>query len=259
MPDATPSLENLYAMQDDDVRKQLIVEFKKQLKASDPIRSLFFPQAACAIEPADAQFVGNVASALACSAVATCSLYDFHSTVDGEKCKEYWSSALTSDKGATESRHLYDALFDDNCSANGISFGQYHNDSAQQWGQKLADYLISDAHINQIVSKLISGDKNWNAKLNLMLFKVNRLNSDAYETVLEKFKQTIDQFALQFPSCNYFNAGMLSQDAYTAEVNAAAAVEKTEWIPMPAPPQRPFAARNMARNCGISSRERQRR
>lgn len=235
MPDATPSLENLYAMQDDNVRKQLIIEFKNQLKASEPVRSVFFPQATCAIAPADAQFVGNVASALVCSAVAMCSLYDFHSTVDGEKCKNYWSLALTSDKGAAESRHLYDALFDDNCSADGISFRQYHNDSAQPWGQKLADYLISDTHINQIVSKLISGDKNWNAKLNLMLYKVNRLNSDAYKTVLGKFQQAISQFALQFLSCNYFNPGMLSQDAYVMEVNTAAAVEKSQWIPTPGP------------------------
>ncbi len=235
MPEATLSLDNLYSMQDDNVRNQLEIEFKNQLMASEPVKSMFFPQASCTIQPADIQFVSNVATALVCSSVALCSLYDFQSTVDGGKCNNYWVSSLTGDQGAAESRHLYDTLFADACSENGITFSRYLNDSPQKWGQELTDFLVSGAHINQEVNKLIAGDQNWNAKLNLMLYKLQLLNKALYANVLQVFQSEIDQFVLQFPTCNYFNAGMLNQDMYCAEVNAAAAVQKSEYLPVYGP------------------------
>lgn len=233
MPTTKLSLEDLYTMPDDEVRTQVISNFKSQLKASQPVKNMFFPKTSCQVQPQNTQFVSHVAIALAGSAIATCSLYDFHSTVNGGKCKSYWTSALTGDQGAAESRYLYDTFFGNGCSQNGITFSQYQDDTSQNWGKQFADYLVTDEHINLAVSKLIAGDENWNAKLNLMLYKLNRLDSALYQKVLTVFQNDIGQFVLQFPTANYFNAGMLTQDMYSAEVNSAAAVVKSEYIPTP--------------------------
>lgn len=67
--------------------------------------------------------------------------------------------------------------------------------------------------------------------MNTLLYKLHRLNQNECDNVTRVFQEKIAGFALQWQSMNYFNAGMLQQDMYSSEINKAAVVEDSHYIP----------------------------
>jgi hypothetical protein len=225
------TVEILFSMPDDAVCSSVPNVFKEQLKSTSPVKEIFFPKASTPIPPSNPLLVKDIALALVGSAVAQCRLYSFNETVSGEKSKSYWENQLMSPEGAKESRYLYDKLFPDRCQENDISFSDFLKDASKDWGTLFLNSLVTDENVNQQVNKLISGEKNWNHQLNLLLYKLNCFDPKKRAIAQKVFQTKIPQFVLDFETCTYFNKGMLQQDMFNGVVAKAAAVVDSHYNP----------------------------
>lgn len=223
------SIENLYSLSNEGIENFLIEVFKKQLKTSSSVKNVFFadaPQPEVNTELTD--YVDKIASALICSSIANSSLYGFSKTVNKSNADAYWKANLATDnQNAIENNQkLYDWAFPIYCKDKNNSFGDYLNDKSKDWAKELSGYVITSQFITNTVLKLVAGEENWFEKLNLILYKLYRLNDNSDEIVNEVIKQWTPALAthdktIQFQYKFCLNPNMFNDSMFLTEVNNA--------------------------------------
>lgn len=224
------STENLYELSDGEVKTTVLSTFTRQLKASSSVRDTFFHGVSMPIEPVNAGFVDDVATALTCSSIGRSSLYGFSDTVDHKKSDDYWSSKLTSAHALTEGRHLYSWAFPQHCQADGHTFAEYLAQDPVAWGSRLKSAVVSSSFVNTTMVRLIGAEADWLAKLNLVFYKINRLDPSLTAEVLDAWKTAYPDKGIvnTWESHAFIPPQQFSNDQFLSQVNAVIA-QKHTW------------------------------
>jgi hypothetical protein len=214
-------IDQLIAMDDAEVRKQVGESFRAQLRAHPAVNATFFgaPAANPAPPPELTDFVGDVASALVAWSLATTTAYGFNATADAALARAYVNGALnwpetagvsmsmtanmTEEQKESQRRRVareskaidnqskfrqlawfnYGALFPQYCAKDGVTFQQYL-DKPETWGPAVADTLSSDAFIiNRALSKT-ADPADFYQGLYHLLYKVYRLAPSRLDSVV---------------------------------------------------------------------------
>ncbi|MDX6669910.1 MAG: hypothetical protein QOI91_273 [Solirubrobacteraceae bacterium] len=230
------SVDNLYNLQADSVPGAVQSAFTAQLQASPSVQSTFFSSAAApAVAPVDADQTDSVAAALASSAISRSSLYGFGGTVNQSTADAWWHSRLAGGYGLQASRSLYDTVFPANCTdpnAPGTTFQDYLDNNPASWAQQLADRVTASSFINVELNKLIAGDPNWLAKVNLIYYKLSRLDPSQEQRVVTAFTSAYSNAVEQWQTYNYLT-GMFQPDVWMDAVQAAIQVRTFQFVMVP--------------------------
>ncbi|HZO71124.1 MAG TPA: hypothetical protein VFB60_02915 [Ktedonobacteraceae bacterium] len=218
------SVDNLYELKDEEVKRTVIATFLAQLENAGPVKKVFFEhERPPALGPQNGEFVENVVSALVASAISRSSLYDFNRTVDQGRADSYWQQALRSDTATRAGQALYEWAFPEYCRGGGHTFREYLNDRPESWGQQFATYVSTNPFVNVTMNKLISGEANWLERLNLVLYKIHRLHSPSLPAVLSVWQHAYpDKGVVQmWQSYNYVPAPAFHNDEFMGQVATA--------------------------------------
>ena len=224
---ANLSVENLYALSDAQVKSQVAAVFLSQLEAAPSVHGVFFAQASApAIAAANGGWVDDVASALVCSSISRSSLYGFGPTVDQGAADSWWKSQLGSAAAIQAGRALYDWAFPAYCQADGASFQDYLANGPAQWAASLATAVTSGSFINTEIAKLLAQDADWLAKLNLVFYKLSRLDGSQVQPVVDAWTKAFPNksITVQWQSYNFVPANLFQPDQFIGPVNAAISV-----------------------------------
>jgi hypothetical protein len=220
--ETTMDIDQLIAMDDGDVRKQVGECFRAQLRSHPAVGPTLFPGAPAAnpAPPAELRdFVGEVATALVAWSISSISSYGFNRTADAAKARTYVTDTLnwgseefafrtTSSAGTQTDRDRamlsfqkaqkviddqskfkklasfnYDALFPQYCAKDGVTFQQYLA-KPNDWGPALADTLASDAFIVTRALSNTADPSNFYQGLYLLLYKLYRLAPSRLDAVI---------------------------------------------------------------------------
>jgi hypothetical protein len=225
----TLSVENLYALSDAAVPGQVYGVFVNQLQAAPSVHGTFFASTGTPpIGPVNPGWVDGVAIALVCSSIARSSLYGFARTVNGGTADARWRSWLDGTTGLASGQALYDWAFPAYCTADGQSFQQYLASDPASWGAQLADEVTSGPFINTMINKLIPADPNWLRKLNLVFYKLHRLDPAQEQRAVAVWHDAYPPAIEQWQSYNYLASAYFSPTQFLGQVNAAISVGKDE-------------------------------
>lgn len=229
------SVEDLYSLSDEKFISIIKGSLISQLKNSS-VKEVFFPNASAPIIPVpeDRNPVGIIYSicridataiAVVCSAIARTSLYGFNQTIDMNKSDAFWGDWLKNES-PDYTRQLYFTYFDKYCQNDSGScfFADYLNNSPEKWAQQLADHVTTNEFINQTIAKLIASEPNWLVKLNLILYKLHRLDSGQKETVLTKWQSAYSNIQEIWQTYNYVGDAYLNATIFLQDVQAAVTV-----------------------------------
>jgi hypothetical protein len=197
------SVENLFALSEGTVGPVAQATFQQLVKLSPSVVDFFFPDPAqrpdrtfspgTVIAPNGTihsripDLLDSIGAALLCSSIGRSSLYGFSKTVDLAKSDKYWTDALASAPVIDESRWLYDSYFPFECSDPEL-FIQYMNDGAAKWGAALATHITTPNMINLIGSQQSILQAGWSRWVNVILYKLHRLDDSQVSRVLETWK-----------------------------------------------------------------------
>lgn len=168
-------------------------------------------------------FVNNVAAGLVCSAIARSALYGFSKTIDQRKADAYWRTQLEADGAVKQGRALYDWAFSSHCKSVDHGFHEYLADDPKRWAATLAKHITTAAFITDEIGKLIGGQDHWFDKLNLVLYKLHRLDPSVIPPVIDVWKKAYPDFDLTptWATYNYLASTHFRDDQLLAEVNQA--------------------------------------
>ncbi|MEM7181975.1 MAG: hypothetical protein AAF518_13745 [Spirochaetota bacterium] len=224
------SIENLYNLEDSGVKTQVTDVFIEQLEYSPSVHSTFFSASKPPATPAqNANWVDDIATAMVCSSIARSSLYGFSGTVNKTAADNYWESRLTdsNSNSVAESQNLYNWAFPSYCTADGTTFLDYMKDNPKSWGEQLAAKVTETTFINVTINKLIAADPNWLEKLNLVFYKLHRLDDAKVQGVVNTWKKAFPDKAItvQWQSYNFIPHNLFTADKFIGQVNAAINVD----------------------------------
>lgn len=232
------SVENLYNLKNAPVIQRLQDVFLNQLEFSPSVHNVFFPSATLPpVDSADPLWVDKVATALVCSSVASSSLYGFSKTINKSSADSYWTSQLDSSPGAWKvSQQLYWYFFPDYCQVDGVTFKQYFQDNPRLWGQQLLTKVTEPSFINTEVQKIIGSDPYWLQTLNLVFYKLYRLQRMLVPPVFDDSwaKAVLDMWSRAWPdkgidilweTYNFLHSNLFQSDYFLQQVNAAISVQ----------------------------------
>jgi hypothetical protein len=186
---ATLSAQDLFELSDQDVKVSVTNQFILQLQNSRSVRPIFFNSVPPAIQAKNIKFVDSLACAFVSSCIGRSSLYGFANCVNETVADNYWKTNLSYSSAIAEGQSLYSWAFPDHCKSANASFRDYLNDGGQKWAQNLAAHVTTDPFINDTVNKLLMGQANWLEQLNLVFYKLYRLDSTRIDPVINKWKQ----------------------------------------------------------------------
>jgi hypothetical protein len=225
------SVDNLYQLDDTPVVARVQQVFVSQLQASPSVRSVFFGGASAPVPPADAGWVDNVAVALVCDSIAGSSLHGFSRAINESASNNYWSTQLApnSRSAIQASQSLYDWAFSAYCAAGGHSFQDYLNNNPQSWGQQLAAQVSANSFIVTEILKIIDSDPLWQQKLNLTLYKLNRLNASLVQGVINAWTAALPGKGIMtgLLSFNHIPSNLFQSTYFIQQVNSAIGVQTT--------------------------------
>jgi hypothetical protein len=245
----TLSVDNLYNLSADTVPGAVQGAFTAELRASGSVGAMFFaasPSAevadvasAVTITKAgvalDFDWIDSVAAALACSAISRTSLYGFSVTVNQSAADGWWQQQIAGSKGLQASGALWDWAFPSGCTdtnAPGTSFQDYLASGPASWAQQLADHVTTNAFINVDLNKLVAADPNWLQKVNLIYYKLWRLDPSQEQRVIKAFTNAYSNAVKQWPTYNHLT-GTFQPDAWVGGIQAAVGVESRQTNQLP--------------------------
>jgi hypothetical protein len=230
------NLENLYSLDDTEVKKNVLQVFLSQMKASASVHGLFFASTPNGLLNWDYKdFTDNVACALASSAISRSAFHGFNRTIDQSKADTSWQTQLASENAVKASQVLYESAFADNCKNLHHTFREYLDSDAKEWAAKFAAHLTSRSYLNVEMLKLFAGKTDWLQKLNLSLYKLSRLDKSIVPSVVNAWKQAYPDKGIveNWNTYNFLPSINFQGDQFIAEVNQAINVKITEsdtWI-----------------------------
>ncbi len=179
--------------------------------------------------PVNVEFVDNLATALVCSSIGRSSLAGFNKTIKLAEADQYWSTGLRSRQAIAEGQALYNAYFPGECTgASGNLFGQYLQEAAR-WARELAAVVTTPAFKNQLISRLNAHEPNWNQAVNLILYKLHRLDDSVVAGVLDHWKD-IPSVTKEWQDYSYLPN--FANNEFLSNVNAVISVkEKKSFSP----------------------------
>ena len=224
---ANLSAQNLYDLTDDQVQSQVHSVFLTQLQNGPSVHGTFFSSVgapAYGALPAYGgvvNWVDLVATALVCSSISRSSMFGFSKTINQQAADSFWETQLASSSAnAVQAGHsIYNWAFPALCQANGSTFQDYLNNNPASWAQQLSTLVTSGSFINTTVAKLLAQDPNWLQKLNLVFYKISRLDNTKVQGVVDAWKRAFPNQAiavvwqtLQFFTQQFVSAGPVSFD-----------------------------------------------
>lgn len=223
------SVENLYLIGDDATRQGAYDLFVRQMQSAAPVHSVFFNN----IGPVggfDAAFVNPVAIALVCSAISRSSLYRFSATIDQPKADSFWATRLDGSGGISAGQANYRQLFG-SAAYDGTSFAEYLPQGAS-WAASLAKMVTTNPFINTTMAKMMANDKDWRRRLNLVLYKLDRLDANTVQPVLATWRAAYpnENITIEWPNYNYISAFRFQGAMFLGEVNAAISVRTVQGL-----------------------------
>ncbi|WFE31239.1 hypothetical protein [Micromonospora sp. WMMD975] len=219
------SVGNLLALDAKEVPKQVLAAFVQQLRASPSVRGTFFPSATPpASAPTDPTWSDHLATALICSSIASSSLYGFSGTVRADGAAAWWQSELAGQTALHASNTLYDWAFPAYCAGDGRTFQEYLGGDRGSWAQKLADRVTSDSYINMMINKVIAVDPDWLAKLNVVYYKLHRLDPAQEKRAVDVWAKAYPQAVEQWQAYNHVAPSLFQTSTFLGEVNSAIGV-----------------------------------
>lgn len=227
------SVDDLYQLTDDNVKDIVKSVFLNQIQYSSSVYSTFFSSVgAPAVNPVNPGWTDSIAVALVGSAISHSSLYGFSKTVNQQACDSYWQSQLSADNqdAVNEGHAIYDWAFPVYCKSVDHTFNEYLTNNPGGWAQQLAEKVTSDSFVNIEVSKIIAQDPDWPSKLNLVLYKLSRLDGNQVQKVKDtwaaKFSDMVPSALSQ--TFNYLPNNMFQSDQFLSQANAAISVGKDD-------------------------------
>jgi hypothetical protein len=227
------SVDDLYSLDDSQVRTAVSDLFVRQLKHSRLIHDTFFwlmgplpPEWWPQPTPA---FLDITASALACSSIGSSALYGFSRCVNVPAAIACYQSQLATADAVKWGQMLYYNLFPDNSRSANASFRDYMNDGAAKWAQALAAKVTTSQFVDEEMAKVLS-QPNWLEHLNLVFFKLKRLtqSDEPLQSVLQVWTKAYpDKGIVQnWENQNFIPPQNFSQlpDEFLSAVNAAISV-----------------------------------
>jgi hypothetical protein len=214
------SVDNLYQLDDSSIGPVIKDGFFKQLQSSSFVQPVFFAGIIAPIPPENATFVNNLACAVVCRSIAQSSLYGFNKTVNYSSCDVFISTQFASTNVDTETSRLYDYYFPVQCTKDGHSFQEYMADSAG-WAQRFSSYVTTDQFVNVEIVELIAGRKDWLYVLNLIIYKLNRLDPSVAAGVQQCWNQKFSNIIYNWSSYKRFLLSDFSTDEFMTQVIAA--------------------------------------
>ncbi|MBM0255471.1 hypothetical protein [Micromonospora sp. 4G55] len=225
------SVEDLYASTDDDVKAVALSMFTTQLKNSSSVKSVFFAgEDTTVAAPSDPGLVDDVACALVCSAISRSSQFGFAQTVDQGRCDGAWRTRLVSDEAVQAGQLLYGSAFADHCRTADHSFAEYLADPGGGWATQLAEHVTTDDFVNVEIAKLIAGQANWLDLLNLVFYKIQRLDPTKVAPVLATWTAAYPDKGITqtWQSANHVPASGFSADQFIGQASQAIGQKKWE-------------------------------
>jgi hypothetical protein len=222
----TQSTENLYRLDDGPVRSAVLKSFTDALRALPSVRETFFHDVMASFPYEAREYWSKVATAMVCSAIARSSLFGFANTIHQAAADAYWQDRLNGSSEAVSLGHsIYRELFPGLCSADGLTFERYLPERSH-WGNRLAEAVTRPAFINTTIARLIAGDADWPQKLNLVFYKLYRLEPVTVDRVVGTWQAAFPDKAIsvQWPGYNYIEAFHFTPQQYLAPVNKAISV-----------------------------------
>lgn len=179
------SVSDLFSMTDSSVRSTVSETLVQQLKSAPTVRSIFFSTEPAAPTPVDPAFVDDLATAMVCSSISLSSLYGFSKCVDSTAAANFWQTRMTDSnaQAVAEGQALYAWAFPDHCRSVEHTFRDYAADNAASWGAELAAHVTADPFINTEILKIFD-QPNWLDQLNLVFYKIQRLDAGLVDHVL---------------------------------------------------------------------------
>lgn len=180
----TLSLDDLYLLDDTHVKTKVNATFLEQIRNSPSVKPVFFSGAAPAPAPANAGFVDGLAVAMACSSIASSSLFGFSKCINAGAAQNYWQSRLTDSvpEAVAEGQKLYEWAFPDHCKSAASNFRHYLDNPAGRWGAQLADHVTTPQFITVQILKVLA-QPNWLSHLNLVFYKIKKLDAAQLDRV----------------------------------------------------------------------------
>jgi hypothetical protein len=193
-PSDEDGVNTLLSMDDAPVRQKVGEAFVAQMQNAGRVQSTFFdpPPAQLAAAPAaQADWVGQVASALIGLSLGHTSGHGFAQTVNLDLAGNFLNANLTPANPSflAVARSNYAALFPAHCATPGagpVAFQAFLGPQAAHWGEVLAGRMKSTAFINAEMAKLnpaVDAD-GWYQRFYANLYKVTRLNNAELAGVL---------------------------------------------------------------------------
>jgi hypothetical protein len=237
MPQLTT--DDLYALRDDDVLDAVRAQFAQQLKNSPSVKATFFATEAPALSPADTGSTDELATALVCSSIGSSSLYGFSKCINAPASDQFWQGRLVDSnaQAVVAGQQLYQTNFPDLCRSKNASFRDYQRDGGTKWAAALAGKVTADPFINTEMQKILA-QPGWLAALNLVFFKIQQLDPQFVDGVLDKWNQAYPDKSIArtwdhktfIPYQNFTQV----PDQFIGSVNSAIAVKtQTDRIYIP--------------------------
>lgn len=229
---ANLSAQNLYDLTDDQVQSQVHSVFLTQLQNGPSVRGTFFGSVgAPAYGAVNGSWVDQVATALVCSSISRSSMFGFSKTINQQAADLFWETQLasTSANALQAGRSIYDWAFPSLCQANGSTFQDYLNNDPASWAQQLSALVVSGSFINTTIAKLLAQDPNWLQKLNLVFYKIGRLDNTRVQGVVDAWKSAFPNqaIAVVWQSYNFVPNNLFQPDQFLSMVNSAISVKVT--------------------------------
>ncbi len=216
------SVTNLYELGDKNIGAIIKDTFIKQLQSSPSVKDVFFHDSiASYVPPINAQFVDNLACAVVCRSLSQTSLFGFSKTVDYQKCDNFIRTQFAGPNVDIETSYLYDYFFPITCTSDGHSFQEYLGQSGANWAKKFSAYVMTDQFLNVEIEKLIAGEPHWLYHLNLILYKLSRLDSSLVPTVEQSWKKKYFDLRFDWSSFKRFLLSDLSTDEFLSQIGSA--------------------------------------
>jgi hypothetical protein len=239
------SVENLYALSADQVVPKVQRTFLTMLRLAPAVNGTFFPSDPTPMpgpspERDATDWLNSVAWSLACSGISRTSEHGFSRVVDRGKADKYLNDELDSKTALNMGQALYDWLFPDYCIGSaGTTFNAYLNGVPPEgsrrgvWAAHLASHVTTDQFINVVVAKLIASQPNWLDQVNLVYYKVHRLNPGENK-VVQAWTARYPKAVEQWQTNNYLKAA-LSADTWTTQAVARISEATTTTTHSPNP------------------------
>lgn len=228
------SVQNLYNLDDSDVKKTINETFLTQLKNSPSVKDVFFSQELPPATPAsNIGFVDNVAITMVCSSISRSSLFNFAKCIDQAYADYYWQALLVTQNAIDAGQNLYDWAFPKYCQAENHDFGEYLNDQdPHAWADQLVTHVTSPQFITNEMLRLIAGQSDWLAHLNLILYKIHRLHDARVAEVVAAWSnaQRDKGIVQNWQTYNFIPVTNFRVDEFLSEVNVAINQRRSETI-----------------------------